>query len=50
MEYYFNHKRKEILPSVTTLMDFEVIMLSEIRERQIQYDFTYMWILEKPNA
>ena len=30
MEYYLATKRNEILPFVTTLMDLECIMLSEI--------------------
>ena len=47
MEYYSAIKLKEILPFVTTGMDFEGIMLSEIRERQIPYDLTYMWNLKK---
>ena len=34
MEYYLAIKKNEILPSVTTWMELEGIMLSEIRERQ----------------
>ena len=30
-------------------MDLEIIILSEIRERQISYDITYMWNLKKKN-
>ena len=26
-----------------TWMDLEIIILSEVRERQISYDITYMW-------
>ena len=26
-------------------MDLEIIILSEVRERQIPYDMTYMWHL-----
>ena len=39
----FSHKKKEILPFVTTLMGLESIMLYEISdgERQILYDITY---------
>ena len=37
-------KRNEILPFVTTRIDQEGIVLSEIdRERQIPYGFTHMW-------
>ena len=43
-------KKNEILPSATTWMNLEGIMLSEInkwdRERQIVYDATYMWNLK----
>ena len=28
-----------------TWMDLEIIILSEVRERQISYDITYMWNL-----
>ena len=38
-------KKNEILPFATTWMELEYIMLSEIRERQISYDFTHMWNL-----
>ena len=30
-----------------TQMDLEIIILSEVRERQIPYDITYMWNLKK---
>ena len=43
-------KKSEILTFATTWMDLEGIMLSEIkksdREKQIPYDFTYMWNLK----
>ena len=43
---YLSHKKKkEILPFVKTWVDLEGIMLSEIRQRQILYDFAYMWNL-----
>ena len=35
MEYYSITKKKEIMPSMPTLMDLEIIILSEVRERQI---------------
>ena len=35
MEYYLVMRKKEILPFVTTLMDFDSMMLSEIRQRKI---------------
>ena len=34
MEYYLVMRKKEILPFVTTLMDFDSMMLSEIRQRK----------------
>ena len=42
MEYYLAIKKNEILPFATTWMELEGIMLSEITERQISYDFTHM--------
>ena len=42
MEYYSTIKKNEILPFATMWMELEGIMLSEIRERQISYDFTRM--------
>ena len=46
MEYYSAIDEYEILPSITILMDQEGTMLSEVRQRQILYDFTYMWNLK----
>ena len=48
MEYY-SALKNEILPFATTWMDLEDIMLSEMsyKERQMPYDFTYMWNLKK---
>ena len=42
MECYSAIKNNAILPFATTWMELEGIMLSEIRERQISYDFTHM--------
>ena len=42
MEYYSTIKKNEILPFATMWMELEGIMLSEIRERQVSYDFTHM--------
>ena len=36
-------KKHEILPFATLWMDLEGIMFSEISQRQILYDITYMW-------
>ena len=49
----FSHKKNEILPLATILMDPEGIMPGEIsqRERQVLYDLSYMWNLkEKKNS
>ena len=51
MEYYAGIKNNGILPSATTQMKLG-IMLSEIsgRERQILYDFTYIWKLKNKTS
>ena len=48
MEYYSATRKNEILPFATMWVELECIMLSEIsqvRERQIPFDFTHMWNL-----
>ena len=40
-------KRNEITVFAATWMDLETIILSEVSERQISYDITYMWNLKK---
>ena len=35
------------MPFAATWMDLEIIILSEVRERQISYDIPYMWNLKK---
>ena len=35
------------MPLAATQMDLEIIILSEVRERQISYDITYMWNLKR---
>ena len=42
MEYCSAIKKNELLPFATMWMELEGIMLSEIRERQISYDFTHI--------
>ena len=42
VEYYLGIKKDEIFPCATMWMELEGTMLSEIRERQISYDFTHM--------
>ena len=48
MEYYSAITKKEIMPFTVTWMQLEIIILSEIsqKERQISYDITYMWNLK----
>ena len=48
MEYYSTIKKHENLPFVTTWMNLERIMLSEISqtEKAILCDFIYMWNLK----
>lgn len=36
----FSHKENKILPLVTTWVDGDSIMVNEIREQQVLYDFT----------
>ena len=42
---YYSAIKKEILPFAATWMDLEIIILSEVREKQILYDITYTWNL-----
>ena len=39
----------EIMPFTATRLDLEIVILSEVsqRERQISYDIAYMWNLKK---
>ena len=46
MEYYSAIQKSEIMPFAATWMDLEIVILSELRERQIPYDITYMWNLK----
>ena len=43
MEYYSAIQKNEILPSAAIWMDSENIILSEVRQRQILHNITYMW-------
>ena len=36
-----SHKKDKIIPFATTWMQLEILMLSEVRRRQIPYDITY---------
>ena len=47
MEYYSAIRKNEIMPFAATWMDLEIVILSEVRQRQISYDITCMWNLKK---
>ena len=42
MEYYSAMKKNEIIPFATTWMNLEIIILNEVRQRQISYDIIYI--------
>ena len=44
MEYYSATEKDEIMPPATTWVDLEIIMISEVRERQV-YDIIHIWNL-----
>ena len=46
MEYRF-HKKNEILSFIATWMDLDIIALSQVKEKQISRNITYMWNLKK---
>jgi len=46
IDYYSTIKENEIMPFAATWMDLKIFILSEVRERQILYDITYMWNLK----
>ena len=50
MDYYSAIEKNETMAFAATCMDLEIITLSEVRQRRISYDFTYMWNLEKENG
>ena len=45
MECYLAIEKNKIMPIAATQVDLEVIILSEVRQRQIC--ITYMWHLKK---
>ena len=49
MEYYSAIKRNKIMPFAATWMDLEIIILTEVsqKDRQIYYEITNMWNLIK---
>ena len=47
MEYYSVIKKNEIMPFAETWMDPEIIILSEVGQRQILCDINYLWNIKK---
>ena len=43
MECFSAIKKNEIMPIAATWTDLEIIILSEVSERQTSSDITYMW-------
>ena len=44
-----SHKKNEIMPLAVTWMDLEIIILSEVSQKEkdkLPYDITYMWNLK----
>ena len=42
MEYYSAIQKNEVVSFTATGMDLEIIIQSEVSQRQISYDITYM--------
>ena len=49
MHHYSGIKNNEIMPFAATWMDLEIVILIEVKQRQISYNIynTYMWNLKK---
>ena len=50
MKYYSVIKKNEIMSFTATWMDLEMIILSEVRKRQMLCDINYMWNLKKKDT
>ena len=46
-EILLSVKKNEIMPFAAAWMNLEIIIISEVRQRQISYDITYMWNVKK---
>ena len=42
MEYYSAIEKNKIMPSAVTWVQLEIIILSEVNQKEIPYDITYM--------
>ena len=42
MKHYSAIKKSDIMPFIATQVDLEIIRLSEVSQKQIPYDITYM--------
>ena len=47
MQHYSAIKHNKIMPFAAMCMDLETVILTEVKQRQISYDITYMWSLKK---
>ena len=45
MEYYSAIEKNEIMSFATIWMDLEIIILNDVRQRQVSYNIAYMWNL-----
>ena len=41
-----SHKKGKIMPFAATWLDLEILVLSEVRQRKIEYDVMYIWNLK----
>ena len=46
MEYYSGIKKNEVMPFTAKLMQLEILILSEVRERHLPYGISYSWNLK----
>ena len=47
MEYYSAVEKNEIMPFVTTKIDLEIVILKNVRQRQISCGIVNIWNLQK---